>query len=182
MNCQETRNQLLLLSSGEAEANAEVRVRPHLKACAECRAFQTETEWILAATRHADHQPDVSELTVARIEAAAREGLDRPSGVAGRESSFWTTWRPALAYGAAAMLLLGMGIGYLRSQSADERMVADSVDLPASTTLAWNPALDVELDTMATVLTLAFDGVEETASESAEDIASDLMALEGWEI
>jgi anti-sigma factor RsiW len=182
MNCERVRELLLLTASGEAPADSRDLLARHLAACPDCRRFDAETRWILAAAADAPLEADVSEWTLARIAAAAQDGplpavrADRRAHPAVRVS-----WRPALAYAAAALVMVGLGIGYLRRAAPGPEVAALAPAAPA-VVLAWDPALDQELDTLDAVLTLAFEDVEEPAPESAEDIVTDLARLEGWEI
>jgi hypothetical protein len=183
MNCERVRELLLLTASGEAPADSRDLLDRHLANCPDCRLFDAETRWILAAAADAPLETDVSEWTLARIAAAAQDGPP-PAIRAGRRAhpAVRDSWRPALAYAAAALVMVGLGIGYLRRAAPGPEVAALDFAAPATPVLAWDPALDQELDTLDAVLTLAFEDVEEPAPESAEDIVTELARLEGWEI
>lgn len=180
MNCDRTRELLLLSSSGEAPADSRVHIDRHLASCPECRAFDAETRWILTAAGSAPLEADISELTLARIAEAARGASIRPATV---QPTFWQAWRPALTYGAAAVVVVALGIGVLRHAAPHpDASSAASSSADSTPTLAWDPSLDQELNTLDAVLTMAFEDVEEPQPESAEDIAFDLARMEGWGI
>ncbi len=183
MNCEQFQQQILLAESGEQKRSDIQPLESHLATCDACQTFRRELTQLTTTVQKAPLEHDVSELTLARIQAAARENVpeQEPSSLPDRPAPAptFSQWRPALTYAAAAVVMLVFGLHFIQQIKAPE--IAQVTPAPAEY-LAWDPAIDEELSALDDYLVLALDDINSGTQESTDDIATDLMNLEGWSI
>lgn len=187
MNCETYRNHILLRDSGELRTAQVKALESHLATCEDCRAFAADTGDITRLYRAQQLEAEPGEPTLERIRAAAGRHVPAANPSARRPGrhapvSPWQQWRPAILYAAAAVLVLFIGITALRKQpSAPITQAPGRAPVRPATgdaeLYAWAPQLDEQLDEVYELLGMVSDDLE-----PEDDIASDLIELEGWSI
>lgn len=192
MNCKQARNAWMLRCSDELHIRDAAALKAHLETCATCREEERLLTWIVEAEHSAMPRREVRETTLNNVLRRAEtdlthEHVRRRSGPAAFPS-FFELWRPALLYGTAAVLLIAVSLQFLRpapTELAREHPPARfAVD--ANIALAWDPDLDEALYELETLL--AFAGYEEldewrgNGDLSLDELAAELLELEGWSI
>jgi hypothetical protein len=102
MNCQDTRNQILLAHSGELPAAKTGELRKHIDQCADCRQYQSQLDPVFTRARAAlpTGTPAPAVISTIMNEARRVQQAPRPWGLPLHFSR-------VLAYAAAAMILAG---------------------------------------------------------------------------
>lgn len=185
MNCETYQHHILLRDSGELRGAPRKALERHLATCENCRAFAADAADIAQRFRDRELEAEPGELTMARIRSAAEQHVPahppRRQAPGRRETaSPVQLWRPAILYAAAAVLVIFIGISVLQKQSTPVAQ-APAPGLTAAITdaelLAWAPQIDDQLDEVYELLGIVSDDLE-----PEDDIASDLIELEGWNI
>lgn len=183
MNCELNRNYILLRESGELKAIQRKALETHLISCAECRKYEEESSTLVDLVRTATLEAEPGKFTLHHIREAAENHRSRTpthNHVRKTQQLSWITWRPAILYAAAAVALLFIGTTFLYRESSDMARheppsTGDHAD--AFDYLTWAPSLDEEFAEVYDLLGSVTDDLE-----GEDDIASDLLLLEGWNI
>ncbi|MBU0678273.1 MAG: hypothetical protein KJ626_09140 [Verrucomicrobia bacterium] len=180
---------LLLEQSGELGALMKWRLHRALRHSVEARAMQVELEQIMSAQSSAD-ELEISGFTVSRIMDEGARVLDRREAVKkhARPLPFFSLWRPAVVYAAAALLLV-VGISYMTFLRDVPQIADNDISQPEETFVEWNGDFDEQITELDTMLALASEGdweawepkAQDTADDS-ESIARELLLLEGEQI
>jgi anti-sigma factor RsiW len=126
--------ELTALIDGALPPGRAAKVVRHLEACAACRSERDRLALAVAALRRLPAPPEPSPLFATRLAARlAREGAPRRASRwtarlgawAGLPSLRWKIAAPA----AAAALAAGIAVFAIRLQRAEERAVAENLDL-----------------------------------------------------
>lgn len=173
---------ILLAQSDELAPREREQLGRDLARDPACRAYRADLDTLAILVRERLPAEEASEITVERIRAAAAQ--------AARQKQPTVSWHPAFAYATAALLLLAAGVFYLnRLNRPATRQVAGAppstvvpADVPAD--LAWDAELDAEIEALDEMMAMAFGEADETGTtqESLEDLAEELIELEGIEI
>ncbi len=191
MKCRQAKSALLLQQSGEIGGRAADALKKHLEVCATCREEERLLNALVETERNTDARADVGQAVIDRILARAEADLARTRPHGSRSSGladFFELWRPALIYGTAALLLAILSFHLLRTGPAPTLVEAPFEQIAAEreTALAWDPDLDDALDELEFLLayTLHDDGVDTQANgvPSLDELAAELLELEGWNI
>lgn len=179
-------DRILLSQSGELSPRERSRLEEDLERDASGRAYRADLDALAAMSREPSSRPDVSEATVQHIHRAAADATHAAGSKRARRQV--TSWTPALAYAAAALVLLATGaflVQRLRVPGADEMAREQTPPSPAATeALSWDDPFDAEIEALDEMLAMVFaeDEEEGSASESLDDLAAELIELEGIEI
>lgn len=103
MNCNQSRNLILLSAAGEAGRRDAERLAAHLSACAECRAYRAAAARIEEAARIHSQTAGPSPAVIERILAQARETRGHPEGL--------IVWHPMLRRAVALAASLAVVAG-----------------------------------------------------------------------
>lgn len=118
------REELTALLDGALEPAERERVEAHLAGCAECRAGRDRTAAALAVLGRLPPPPEPSPRFEQRFYARlARQRADAPRGLLRRLP--WRFLAPVAAAGAAAALVVGVGLRERHRQA----FIADHLDL-----------------------------------------------------
>jgi hypothetical protein len=192
MNCKQARNAWMLHRGREPDAGNAAALNAHLEACATCREEARMLAWLVEAEKTATPLQEVRASTVDNILRRAESEL-RHGHVPGRAGpaafpGFFELWRPALLYGAAALLLIVVLLPFLRTAPTDvvheHAPTRFTVDVNAA--LAWDPDLDDALYELETLLAFvgdeSRDALRSNGDLSLDELAAELLELEGWSI
>ena len=135
MWCLTVKRKLNALLDAELPAAERARVEEHLHECASCRQALDRLRGVAAALAQAPEPPPVpvrfAERLMATAARRAEQASHRPVVV-----RLWPSFPPAMRVAAAAMLVLGIGVGVLmgwdlsRTPSKPSRLAA-AADLNA---------------------------------------------------
>lgn len=190
MNCTQAKDAILLHASGELDAAAQHALRRHLDGCAGCRAYASDLDTLVRVEQSSQSAVMPREEIVASILKKAAPSAPAPRARREAPNRSWiedllAAWRPALMYGAAAVALLLVSLRMLKRETA---VVAQPVPAASASAaeLAWDPGLDETLSNLDTLLVSALSDVSAESSgngdASLDDLAAELLELEGWNI
>jgi hypothetical protein len=174
-------DRILLAQSGELSPRKRARLERYLEQDSDRRAYREALDGLTRLVRQCRTEEDVSDHALRRIHAAAERGLE-----ARRRPAAHPSWRPALACAAAALALFAAGLlalHRLRGPSGPERVEHRQAPEAAAVT-AWDAGLDKEIEALDEMLTLALGNAGDgaPAAESLDELARELLELEGMEI
>ncbi|NCC50429.1 MAG: zf-HC2 domain-containing protein [Spartobacteria bacterium] len=185
MKCNDYEQYILLESSNELDREQAARLQAHLESCPPCRAFKRDMLAIRDYSQLDENALRISEFTQFRISSEGRKAIE---GRKGAEDNVGRgpPWR--LAYAAAAVLLIGMGI-FLFSKDAPNvasphRLTAERPAAASDTLLAWDDDFDQNIASIDEDLIIASIALQEDYYYSdldtadTEDLASELLTME----
>ncbi len=183
MNCEATRNLILLDQSGELSAFGRRRLARHVEACADCRSYRDELDRITTATRNAADEDAVSAVTLDRIRAAARKAGSRSEEIRFRPSrqSWAEMWQPALLYSTLSVVV---AIGFLLIVRPFVRPSLQVAAQPAPAAVdenSWDSGFDDQISQLDDlVANIPSEWTAET--DDVDTMARELLALEEQKI
>lgn len=192
MNCKQARNVWMLHRGREPDAGNAAALKAHLETCTTCREEERMLAWLVEAEKTATLPREVRASTVdsilRRAESELKHGHVRGRSGPAAFPGFFELWRPALLYGAAALLLIAVLLPFLRT--APTEVVHEhaptwlTVDVNAA--LAWDPDLDDAIYELETLLAFvgdeSRDALQSNGDLSLDELAAELLELEGWSI
>ena len=169
---------LLLLAQTDELSDAQRKeLDALLEKTASARALRDDMDALLTAVRETPLPRNVDPTVLRRIEIQGRRELTGPARNA--QTSFLRLWRPAIASGIAAILLLSLGIRYIgQNQGPPDFAGIPELD---RTEYAWDIE-DEEVDDLYNLLALAVGGIEDAGIDGDEELLRELLSLEGLNI
>lgn len=173
MNTNQAEQWLLLEQSGELNAWQRWRLARCLQRHPELAAFREDLRRISELSRASGPVDAPGWQVPGSIRQAAAE--QQTSAVAPPASPIGAWWRPALAAGLAALAITTAYVT-LREPSVSTEITVSTQQVPIDD-------IDSQIDSLNNLLALSLDTVDATAdTKNADDIARELLALEGLEI
>ena len=185
MKCESNRKRVLLAQSGELSWLGKRTLARHLRACPTCRQFESDLRGLTHQARAAASEVEISPAVFERIRAAARRENSRSELIHIHPSRepFSITFRPAIIYTAAAILLLTGFWLTLRPVLRQPQMA--EITAPSSIAGEWDTAgIDSQIENLNDRLDLAATSEDTIDIENTDidSIARELLELEGQQI
>ncbi|MCZ7590840.1 MAG: hypothetical protein M5U15_01230 [Kiritimatiellae bacterium] len=180
MNTEKLERWILLRHSGELGRWKSKRLERCLAQNAELRQFDADLRLLNEASRAWQIEPRDSDTAVA-IHARSATGADRREEFTLRPSHV-PAWRPIML-GAAALLLVGVGLWFRNSEPAGRQTAAIEQSIPPAS-FAWDDGIDEELDALQELVTETGAELAMLSNESGDEEAliNTLLELEGTKI
>ncbi len=142
MNKRNWKSYILLDDAGMLSARKKKALEKALADDPDLRAFRDQLLWVHSATKSSDDETAVSDFTVERIKAEARQALrtHHPGQRYGLQRTVFAQWRPALIYASISVLLILVGAmlfvhhpgerpdTYAEGPAIDELLPAEELD------------------------------------------------------
>ncbi|HOW97571.1 MAG TPA: hypothetical protein P5567_06545 [Kiritimatiellia bacterium] len=181
MNCETTRNRILLDQSRELSRVGRWLLAGHLARCPECRAYRAGLTGLAGAVRQVRWDESFDAGLAGRVAAGA--AVPAPRAKRGRERAPVFLARPALAYGALSVLLALAFVLILRPFQRPPPLARTAPD----SALAWDADVDDRLATLDVLVNQDDADWTETSGAAADSgdvdsIARQLLELEGEQI
>jgi len=177
---------LLLAQTGELTDSQRKELDTHLERTESAVAYRDDLEAIVSAVRETPLPRDLDPMVMRRIEIQGRREMK--TSPSRNRVSFLHIWRPALASGIAAIVLLFLGIRVAQQQNQGMANSGAGVEIAPSIEpmeLAWDVEFDDEVEDLNALLALAegdLDVSGDTTVDSEEELLQELLQLEGISI